>query len=83
MVPSSISSHFGNPKMLDLWPILSKSPHLTAFEWSPLVNAALETNYESLSPQFHDDTPRTQTPDMMAVHIRRGDYETHCRNLAG
>lgn len=69
--------------MLSLWPFISLSPHIAGFEWSPLVTTALRANSKLLSPQFRYTPPRTPTSDLLAVHIRQGDYDTHCENLSG
>ncbi|KAL5494872.1 hypothetical protein ACEPAI_334 [Sanghuangporus weigelae] len=74
------------------------SPVLKRFAWSTLVNDAVLANMylfdESLSPVGRpsspirllqpDDEPEsgTQIPGLLAIHVRRGDYEEHCQNLA-
>ncbi|KAI0636419.1 hypothetical protein C8Q77DRAFT_1050048 [Trametes polyzona] len=86
---------FGGPKaMLDIWPHLARSPILTHFGWSPLVEMAFDTNREYFfsSPVWEPyliNTPYTTNADryglisgLMAIHVRRGDYEEHCKNLA-
>ncbi|KAI9061497.1 hypothetical protein FKP32DRAFT_1575844 [Trametes sanguinea] len=86
---------FGDPKaMLDIWPSLSVSPVLTHFGWSPLVELAFDTNrhlflpvsplipYLSGQPFTSNAERYTMIPGLMAIHIRRGDYEQHCVNLA-
>jgi hypothetical protein len=73
-----------------------QSPILKSFGWSTLVNNAVESNarlfapsrptlsflpyskYEKLSPDQN-----TPIPGLLALHIRKGDYREHCKNLAG
>ncbi|KAL7284994.1 hypothetical protein ACG7TL_000083 [Trametes sanguinea] len=86
---------FGDPKaMLDIWPELSDSPILTHFGWSPLVELAFDNNrdlfFTSGSPwSYLTDRPFTTNadrysaiPGLMAIHVRRGDFEGHCMHLA-
>ncbi|OJT04561.1 hypothetical protein TRAPUB_4831 [Trametes pubescens] len=85
---------FGDPRaMLDIWPELSASPILTHFRWSPLIELAFDTNREffitpssaepSTSHQPHATNAERYTaiPGLMAIHVRRGDFEAHCRFL--
>ncbi|KAI8982856.1 hypothetical protein BD414DRAFT_418873 [Trametes punicea] len=84
---------FGDPNaMLEVWPSLSTSPALTHFGWSALVDLAFDTNrdfflsesepYLSSRPFTSNAEHYTMVPGLMAVHVRRGDYEQHCVNLA-
>ncbi|KAI5118047.1 hypothetical protein M0805_005895 [Coniferiporia weirii] len=74
--------HFGDPNIETTWPTLRESPVLTEFNWSPLVLAALRTNAAGVAPVLGEDPPPNNVPDLMAVHIRRGDYDAHCAHLA-
>ena len=68
--------------MLTLWPLLSQSPVLQYFQWSPLVIAALQKNAHliSLKPMdFHAESSILR--GLLTVHIRRGDFNTHCYEL--
>ncbi|KAJ7701184.1 hypothetical protein B0H17DRAFT_924778 [Mycena rosella] len=73
-------------RVLDVFPALSKSPILADFGWSPLT---LEGFYHNR--QFFADPwamPRPAPPlkytsplmlrGLLALHVRRGDYETWC-----
>ncbi|KAG1738934.1 uncharacterized protein EDB91DRAFT_1288158 [Suillus paluster] len=101
---------FGSKRILSIWPILSKSPVLTDFSWSPLVirayteNAALFAQTSSsfrffpsfMSPSdqlpnpttLHDVRPILKAKEidpirgLLALHIRRGDFDGHCTHLA-
>ncbi|KAI0668526.1 hypothetical protein C8Q78DRAFT_1098866 [Trametes maxima] len=78
-----------------LWPDISRSPILTHFFWSPLVERAFDTNRAAISPSAASapalsSLPLTTTsaqryteiPGLLVLHIRRGDYEAHCTHLA-
>ncbi|KAI0640205.1 hypothetical protein C8Q77DRAFT_1046744 [Trametes polyzona] len=82
---------FGDPRgMLDIWPELSASPILTHFNWSPLVELAFDTNrafflpaassepYQSHMPHAANAQRYPRVPGLLAVHLRRGDFEGHC-----
>ncbi|KAI0820210.1 hypothetical protein BC628DRAFT_1413254 [Trametes gibbosa] len=85
---------FGDPTaMLDIWSSLIRSPILTHFGWSPLVELAFDTNrnyfltsrvlepYLSNQPFTTNADRYTMIPGLMAIHLRRGDYDEHCQNL--
>ena len=86
---------FGDARrLLDVWPQFSESPILTQFGWSPLIELAFDTNRETISPATSLEPPLytlpftsnreryTPLPGLLALHIRRGDFETHCKLLA-
>ncbi|KAG1727269.1 uncharacterized protein EDB91DRAFT_893693 [Suillus paluster] len=77
---------FGNPRILSLWESLIKSPMLTDFAWSPLVQAAVSRNFALLQPEsakdLYDAHSRKSLAGLVALHLRRGDYKRHCPNLA-
>ncbi|KAH9848890.1 hypothetical protein C2E23DRAFT_738450 [Lenzites betulinus] len=86
---------FGDSKaMLEIWPELIRSPILTHFGWSSLVELAFDTNrnffftsrvlepYLSSQPFTTNADRYTMIPGLMAIHVRRGDYDEHCHNLA-
>jgi hypothetical protein len=59
---------------------------VTEFRWSPLVLDVFKTNQHLFAP---DGIPPPSMgnaypviPGLLALHIRRGDFENHCRNLA-
>ena len=80
--------------LLDLWPAFSVSPIITHYRWSSLVELAFDINrdyffpmdtlepYLSSSPADTNAERYTMIPGLMAIHIRRGDYEGHCRWLS-
>ncbi|KAI0371070.1 hypothetical protein BV20DRAFT_965729 [Pilatotrama ljubarskyi] len=80
--------------LLDVWPDLRRSPFITHFEWSPLVEYAFDINRDLFLPADTDQPHLsgrpfttnhdryTEIPGLMVIHVRRGDYETHCRTLA-
>ncbi|TFY81740.1 hypothetical protein EWM64_g2281 [Hericium alpestre] len=71
-------------RLLDIWPSLSRSPVLTEFQWSPLVIDAVETNGALIHPSIKPGlVSRDRLPGVLALHIRRGDFEEHCSLLAG
>ncbi|KAJ6562658.1 hypothetical protein B0H19DRAFT_1069255 [Mycena capillaripes] len=75
-------------RVLDVFPALSKSPILSNFGWSPLILAGFYANlkYFTASPQDSDglpsltETPTTPLNGLLALHVRRGDYETWCHD---
>ncbi|KAI0082141.1 hypothetical protein K474DRAFT_1634064 [Panus rudis PR-1116 ss-1] len=84
---------FGDPnRLLDIWPEYKESPIIKQFRWSPLVHAAFEKNYRlfttpsSLGSFFSylrpESDPYQPIPGLLALHIRRGDFEEHCHHLA-
>ncbi|KAI0768689.1 hypothetical protein BD413DRAFT_629446 [Trametes elegans] len=80
--------------LLDVWEDLKRSPMLTQFGWSPLVELAFDVNRELFMPThtpqpylsstaFTSNAERyTPIPGLMVIHVRRGDYASHCRTLA-
>lgn len=73
-------------RVLDVFPALSQSPILTNFGWSTLILEGFNNNlkyfvhpseYDSPSPL---ETYITPLKGLIAVHVRRGDYETWCQN---
>ncbi|KAG1836981.1 hypothetical protein DFJ58DRAFT_669211 [Suillus subalutaceus] len=80
------SYFFGNPRILSLWESLTKSPMLTDFAWSPLVQAAVSRNFALFQPEsakdLYDAHSRNSLAGLVALHLRRGDYKRHCPHLA-
>ncbi|KAH9948571.1 hypothetical protein B0H21DRAFT_229446 [Amylocystis lapponica] len=86
----------GDPnRLLDIWPRYASSPILTEFRWSPLIESAFDTNraflaplnsshpvLATLPPQLPSAARYTPLPGLLALHVRRGDYEQHCVGLA-
>ncbi|KAH9958799.1 hypothetical protein BGW80DRAFT_1465121 [Lactifluus volemus] len=69
---------------------LVTSPILTHISWSPLVTAPLAANAPIIHPALSDSTPSDFVPSsapttlscFLALHIRRGDYLEHCKDIA-
>ncbi|TDL23054.1 hypothetical protein BD410DRAFT_814718 [Rickenella mellea] len=86
---------YGAKSLVDTWPWLSKSPILTQWRWSPLVESAAHANSALVLPA--KSIPRrapdlltdgeysnmyAPIPGLLAMHVRRGDYEGHCNHVA-
>ncbi|KAL0567366.1 hypothetical protein V5O48_014625 [Marasmius crinis-equi] len=84
---------FGTQDVHSLWPEMSKSPILRHFGFSPLVLSAYLHNehhfgrpsiflplISSLLPSAGPLSLSTAIPGLIVLHIRRGDYEEHCRH---
>ncbi|KDQ18539.1 hypothetical protein BOTBODRAFT_28926 [Botryobasidium botryosum FD-172 SS1] len=71
---------FGDPRILTLWPSLFKSPAITRLYAPQPVRAALTRNSRLLAggPVIEVDN---HIPGLIGLHLRRGDYETHCKHL--
>ena len=77
---------FGTRRIHDGLPILFNSPIIKLFGWSPLVEEAFKTNRHlfALSPMIPPPTPELRyppIPGLLALHVRRGDFEGHCPKL--
>ncbi|KZT39170.1 hypothetical protein SISSUDRAFT_985212, partial [Sistotremastrum suecicum HHB10207 ss-3] len=76
-----------NVKVVSIWEELSKSPVLTEFMWSPMVNWVYERfvhRMASMPDSWEIPDPKTKytIPGLLVVAIRRGDFSGHCHNLA-
>jgi len=76
----------GSERLLSLWPAYSKSPVLTQFKWSPIVLKAVQKNLRLISPppwylpwKFTSEDEKYEVPGLVTLHVRRGDYESHCK----
>ncbi|KAH7910293.1 hypothetical protein BJ138DRAFT_1114221 [Hygrophoropsis aurantiaca] len=83
-------------RMLPIWSYLKDSPVATHWGWSPLIHDAYQRNRHLFRPttplsvldQMLDSYPArdedytTPIPGLLALHIRRGDFENHCQHLA-
>ncbi|KAJ7789194.1 hypothetical protein B0H14DRAFT_2945210 [Mycena olivaceomarginata] len=74
-------------RVLDVFPALSKSPILSDFGWSPLILQEFYDNIKYFAPVSSLDgapllteTPIAPLKGLLALHIRRGDYENWCNN---
>jgi len=78
---------FGNAqRLMPIWPQYKASPIITQFRWSSLVESAFDSNivlFSSAKEKWMDAVtfPYKTVPGLLALHIRRGDYEGHCKNL--
>ena len=70
--------------------MVSNSPMIAGWSWSPLIYKAFERSRDRISPIpsyfFGLITPspkQTDTLPVLALHFRRGDYSDHCINMAG
>ncbi|KAF9653549.1 hypothetical protein BDM02DRAFT_3153006 [Thelephora ganbajun] len=77
----------GSERLLDVMPDLLKSPIVTKFRWSPLVEGILHQNFEHFAPDglpytSADNNPYPTIEGLLVMHIRRGDFEKHCKHLA-
>jgi hypothetical protein len=78
--------------MLSVWPCLGKSPVSTHWEWSPLIHDAYERNRHLFQPSkisffaWLFDLRKKEMPvsisGLLAIHVRRGDFQDHCVHLA-
>ncbi|KAJ7036593.1 hypothetical protein C8F04DRAFT_1220945 [Mycena alexandri] len=81
--------------LLSSWPAVRVSPIITRFRWPPLITAALLRNVRHFpsSPELLASPKRTYTdehpptslplmPGLLALHVRRGDFASHCTHLA-
>ena len=73
-------SFFGSPRILPLFSDLRNSPILDNFTWSPFIYSALNDTAARLFSSTH--IPNQMIPGLVAIHLRRGDYERHCLRLA-
>lgn len=77
----------GSERLLDAIPDFFKTPIVTEFRWSPFIEGILLQNFEhlasdGLSHSSSGDNPYPIIDGLLAMHVRRGDFEEHCRNLA-
>jgi hypothetical protein len=87
-----ISRLFGSTRILDIFTGLSKSPIMANFEWSPLIASIYANNRHLFEPTSGRGAlswlggasvdQKAMIPGLLVLHIRRGDFEEHCRNLA-
>ena len=94
--PISLFTHtvrriFGSNRVLGIWDSLKKSPVITQSRWSQLIedgflaNRHLFTESSGWVPDILDRPsayPYTPIPGLLALHIRRGDFEGHCLHFA-
>ncbi|KLO05472.1 hypothetical protein SCHPADRAFT_911020 [Schizopora paradoxa] len=82
-------------KITSIYESLINSPILKNLAWSSLVDSVIAGNVDLLRSKIFrrnllssawftqaDDTVSTASfPGLLALHVRRGDYEEHCYNL--
>lgn len=82
---------YGHKRMLSMWSYLSRSPLVTHWDWSPLVHDAFSRNRHLLEPKqtfwrwllnFRRKSTSHAVPGLLAIHVRRGDFQEHCAHLA-
>lgn len=78
---------------MDVWPSLITSPIISEFGWSSLIERAFDSNSDVISPTLQSYPPVSNStslraserypeiPGLLALHIRRGDFEEHCKFL--
>ncbi|KDQ16770.1 hypothetical protein BOTBODRAFT_186403 [Botryobasidium botryosum FD-172 SS1] len=74
---------FGSPRIVSLFPSFSTSPVITRFEWSSIVLDAVARNHPLLLPE-DSVSPDPKPPvlsGLVAIHLRRGDYDKHCTDV--
>jgi len=78
---------FGSRRIHDGLPVLFNNPIIKLFGWSSLVEDTFKINqhlFVPSSPTFPPPTPQLRyppIPGLLALHVRRGDFESHCPNL--
>jgi hypothetical protein len=79
-----VHSFFSSDAFLNLYPALSTSPVLETLDWSLVVHTALQRNIPQLFPDLAHlaSSPENWSRDVLAVHVRRGDFAEHCSYLA-
>ena len=79
-------SVFGSPRIHDGLPVLFNNPIIKLFGWSPLIEDAFTVNKHlfALTRKLPPPTPALRyppIPGLLALHVRRGDFEHHCPNM--
>ena len=74
-------------RLLDVMPDFFKSPIVTEFRWSPLIESILPPNSEhftpdALLPPSSGNDPYPVIEGLLVLHVRRGDFDGHCKFLA-
>ncbi|KAJ6455412.1 hypothetical protein C8R45DRAFT_1056697 [Mycena sanguinolenta] len=76
---------WGSNRVVSLWDVFKDSPTSRLLGPSPIVRAAIDRNeylFVPRGPRPPHPAPRDVFARMLAIHLRRGDYLTHCKNLA-
>ncbi|KAG1743088.1 hypothetical protein EDB19DRAFT_1700006 [Suillus lakei] len=84
---------FGHKRMLSIWDYLKDSPVSTQWGWSPLIHDAYRRNrhifvpnakptlFDGLSSSPAAENYTDTIPGLLALHVRRGDFQDHCVHL--
>lgn len=77
----------GSERLVDVVPEFFKSPVVTEFRWSPLIEGILRQNFEHFAPNglpysSPDTNPYPVIEGLLVMHLRRGDFEKHCNHFA-
>jgi hypothetical protein len=76
---------WGSTRILSLWDEFKNSPVSRLLKPSAIVKAAVDSNeylFLPRGPRLPYPAPRDPYERMLAIHLRRGDFEAHCLNLA-
>lgn len=76
LMMNTVHRDYGSSKLLSAWEILSTSPVLKQFEWSPLVKGVVLDNLPLVAPELSSEST-SNIPGLLAVHLRRGDFKNH------
>ncbi|KAH7910292.1 hypothetical protein BJ138DRAFT_1114220 [Hygrophoropsis aurantiaca] len=80
-------------RLLSIWPSLSVSPAIVNWKWSILIYDAYENNRHVFDPTISppvvegafnttsNDDYNQLIPGLLVLHVRRGDFEAHCKYL--
>lgn len=79
-------SVFGSTRVHDGLPVLLNNPIVKLFGWSPLIEDAFTLNKHLfvLTRKLPPQTPELRyppIPGLLALHVRRGDFEVHCPRM--
>jgi hypothetical protein len=75
---------WGSPRILTVWDSFSQSPISRLLDASPIVHSAVDRNtylFIPRGPRPPHPAPRDPFRRMLALHLRRGDYDGHCRGM--
>jgi hypothetical protein len=76
---------WGSDRILPLWEDFKNSPVSRLLATSPVVESAVYKNeylFQSRGPSPPPGAPRNAYDRMLAIHLRRGDFQEACLNLA-
>ncbi|KAJ7927715.1 hypothetical protein B0H13DRAFT_1970214 [Mycena leptocephala] len=75
---------WASPRILTVWDSFPQSPISHLLDASPIVHSAVDRNsylFIPRGPRPPHPAPRNPFHRMLALHLRRGDYEGHCRGM--